>query len=103
MRKTDAERTLEVAVDAATIAHRQAKEATAAKDRAERLVPDPHKEMLQALAGEEERAHRASRPKSRRWRGLGKLDDKIDQHPQTGGSAAGAPAGGGARAGSARG
>ena len=63
MRKTDAERTLEVAVDAATIAHRQAKEATAAKDRAETLVPDPHKEMLQALAGEEERAHRASRPK----------------------------------------
>ncbi len=28
---------------------------------------------------EEERARRSSRPKSRRWRGLGKLDDKIDE------------------------
>jgi len=28
---------------------------------------------------EEERARRSSRPKSRRWRGLGKFDDKIDE------------------------
>ena len=36
-------------------------------------------ERAKAELTEEERARRSSRPKSRRWRGLAKLDDKIDE------------------------
>ena len=34
--------------------------------------------MLAGIAAEEERAKRASRPRTRRWRGLAKSDDKLD-------------------------
>jgi hypothetical protein len=78
MTKTDAERVMGVAVDAAQIASRAAKKAKAARDRAETLVPDPHREMLRAVASQEQRVRRASRPATRRWRGLEKRDEKID-------------------------
>jgi hypothetical protein len=37
------------------------------------------RELAERELTEEQRARRASRPNSRRWRGLGKIDDKIDE------------------------
>ena len=61
---------MDVAVDAAKIANREAKKAKAAKDRAEQLVPDPHTEMLRALAAQEQTALLRIGPRRNRWRDL---------------------------------
>jgi hypothetical protein len=59
------------------LATREAKSAQAAKDRAEELVPDPHKEMLQALASQEQAALLRIGPRRNRWRDLLAYEERL--------------------------
>jgi hypothetical protein len=58
--------------------HRRERGGSCCKATAKGSLPlDPERARIELT--EEERARRSSRPKSRRWRGLAKLDDKIDE------------------------
>jgi hypothetical protein len=67
----------DVAVKAAEIANREAKSARAARARAEEIVPDPHKEMLRALAGREQAALLRIGPRRNRWQDLLAYEERL--------------------------
>jgi hypothetical protein len=64
----------QIALDSAKFANKKAAEAEAARRRAEELVPDPHSEMLQAFARQEQSALLRIGPRRYRWRDLLEYD-----------------------------
>ena len=60
----------------AQLAHKAAKRAEKDRQRVEELTPDPHREMVQALASQEQSALLRVGPRRNRWRDL----DRFEEH-----------------------
>ena len=60
----------------AQLAHKAANEAARDRQRVEELTPDPHREMVQALASQEQSALLRVGPRRNRWRDL----DRFEEH-----------------------
>jgi hypothetical protein len=72
----------QTAVDAAKLATKRAQEASAARKRAEELVPDPHKDMLKAFASAEQSALLRIGPRRNRWRDLLEFEERLGELEQ---------------------
>ena len=67
----------ENSIAAAEIAQKERKKAVAAAKRTEKLAPDPHREMLAAIAAQEQSAVLRIGPRRNRWRDLVEYEEQL--------------------------